>query len=65
MSSQIAMWYAIMGLITCIIGITRSLRNKQSLPPDELTSFSWLVLWWIWLPVLIYRLFVTKILKKD
>jgi len=65
MNSQIAMWYTIMGLLTCIIAITRSLRNKQSLPPDELTSLSWFILWWIWLPLLLWRLIQTKIFKKD
>lgn len=60
-----AMWYAIMGLLTCIIGIYRSLKNKQGLPPDELTSLAWFWLWWICLPALCIRLIQTKFLKKD
>lgn len=63
MNSQIAMWYAILGLITCVIGIYRSLKNKQSLPPDELTSLSWFMCWWIWLPVFVVKL-VINLVKK-
>lgn len=62
--NNIAEWYFILGIITTIIGVYRGLRNKQTVEPDELTVFSWFILWWIWLPWLGYRLFVTKILKK-
>lgn len=53
---EIAMWYCICGTITSLIGIYRGLiKNKQSSPPDELTSMSWFLLWFIWLPVFIVR----------
>ena len=58
-------WYFIMGLITSIIGIYRNLKNKQTFPPDDLTSLSWFWAWWAWLPYLGWRLFQTKILKKH
>ena len=50
-----AMWFCIGGTLTSVIGIYRGLRNKQSSEPDELTSFSWFLLWFIWLPVFIVR----------
>ncbi len=58
-------WYFIMGILTVIIGIYRNLKGKQTFEPDELTTFSWFILWWVWLPYLGGRLFYTKIINKN
>lgn len=57
---MIAQWYFILGILTIVIGIYRGITNRQSTEPDELTVFSWFILWWIWLPI-----FLIKYLKKH
>ena len=53
---ELAMWYFIGGTLTSLIGIYRGLiKNKQSFEPDDLTSLSWFLLWFIWLPILTFR----------
>ena len=55
MINQVAEWYFIMGLLTSVIGIFRSIRGKQGTPTDELLALSWFIVWWIWLPIFIFR----------
>lgn len=50
------MWYCIFGILTCIIGIVRYIKNKQAIEPDELTIFSWFLVWPIWIVLLIIRI---------
>ena len=56
---EIIMWYFIFGLVTSVIGVYRGVKGKQSAEPDELTSLSWFVVWWVWLPI-----FIVKFVKK-
>ena len=65
-SREFAMWYFIGGLLTSIIGVYRGfIKGKQSSEPDELTSFSWFLIWFIWLPVFIFRWIKSKIKGKT
>jgi len=56
-------WYFLLGLMTMIIGVYRNLKNKQTTEPDELTVLSWFLLWWIWLPLLIFRVIYLRFKK--
>jgi hypothetical protein len=56
-------WYFLLGLMTMIIGVYRNLKNKQTSDPDELTVFSWFILWWVWLPLLIFRVIYLRLKK--
>lgn len=63
---ELAMWYFIGGTLTSLIGIYRGLvKNKQSFEPDGLTSLSWFLLWWIWLPIFVVRFIKYKIKGKT
>ena len=56
-------WYFLLCLMTMIIGVYRNLKNKQTSEPDELTVLSWFLLWWIWLPLLIFRVIYLRFKK--
>jgi len=56
-------WYFLLGLMTMIIGVYRNLKNKQTSEPDELTVLTWFLFWWIWLPLLIFRVIYLRIKK--
>jgi hypothetical protein len=56
-------WYFLLGLMTMIIGVYRNLKNKQTSEPDELTVFTWFLFWWIWLPLLIFRVIYLRFKK--
>jgi Na+/H+ antiporter NhaC len=58
-------WYFFLGLTTMLIGVYRNLKNKQSSEPDELTVLTWFLLWWIWLPFLIFRVIYLKVKNKN
>ena len=61
---ELAMWYFIGGTVTSLIGIYRGMfKNKQSIEPDELTSLSWFLLWFIWLPTFLVGYIKQKIKK--
>ena len=54
-------WYFLLGLMTMIIGVYRNLKNKQTSEPDELTVLTWFLFWWIWLPLLIFRVIYLRV----
>jgi hypothetical protein len=56
-------WYFLLGLMTMIIGVYRNLKNKQTSEPDELTVFTWFLFWWIWFPLLIFRVIYLRLKK--
>jgi hypothetical protein len=56
-------WYFLLGLMTMIIGVYRNLKNKQTSEPDELTVLTWFLFWWIWLPLLIFRVIYLRFKK--
>lgn len=57
-------WYFALGILTMLIGVYRNIKNKQSAEPDELTVFSWFMMWWVWLPFLIYRVIWSRLEKR-
>jgi hypothetical protein len=57
----IAEFYPLMGVLALLIGCYRAYTNRQSIEPDELTVFSWFILWWIWLPTLLVKYVIAKI----
>jgi hypothetical protein len=63
--SDFMAWYFFLGLTTMLIGVYRNLKNKQSSEPDELTVFSWFLLWWAWLPFLVFRVIYLKVKNKN
>jgi Na+/H+ antiporter NhaC len=58
-------WYFFLGLTTMLIGVYRNLKNKQSSEPDELAVLTWFLLWWIWLPLLIFRVVYLIVKNKN
>lgn len=58
-------WYFVLGLLTMFIGVYRNFKKKQTSEPDELTVLSWFLLWWAWLPFLIFRIIYLKVKKQQ
>ena len=56
----IALWWAIAGLITCIIGIYRHLKGKSD-EPDPFLVMAWFLLPFLFLPYLIIRIIVKRL----
>lgn len=50
---DLAAWYFIMGVITCLIGGYRSWR--YSIEQDEMSGLAWFLAWWVYLPFFLYR----------
>ena len=50
-----APWHVAFGFLTLFIGIFRTIKNRQSIEPDELTVFSWFLAWPIYLPIFIIK----------
>lgn len=65
MIGKLMMWYCILGAITYAIGSYRALTDKTSTPPDWLSSLSWFIVWWMYLPTFIIRYIKYKIKGKN
>lgn len=55
MFEDIAKWYLIFGFITIAWGTIRYLLGKNVSQPDELLFFSWFIVWFLFLPILIVK----------
>lgn len=60
---EICMWYAIIGLLTCTIGIFRNIKGKQSIEPTELEVLSWFFFWPLYIGFLLFKN-ILKLKKK-
>lgn len=52
-------WYFLLGLLTVFIGIYRYETGKQNLEIDFFFVYSWFIVWWVYIGIMIYN-FIKK-----
>lgn len=62
--NQVAQWYFILGICTCLIGGFRAWKGKTEDPAD-MDVWGWFLMWPVYLPIFSFRYIKAKLKGKS